>query len=77
MRFWSLGGALQLFAEMTHIDVLRENEYFHMPQTLPEKLMGPTGAEKLHPSLKIDFFHFFTFFSKEILKGWSMSKSKK
>ena len=25
-------------------------------QTFPEKLMHPTGAEKLHPSLKIDFF---------------------
>ena len=52
MRFWGLRGALQLFAQMTHIGVLCENERFHMPQKLPEKLMDPTGAEKITSWLK-------------------------
>ena len=47
MRLWSLRGVFQLFAQMMHIVVLYENEYFHMSQTLPEKLMHPTGAEKI------------------------------
>ena len=50
---------------------------FICPKHSPKNSCTQLEPKKLHPSMKIDFFHFFTFFSKEILKGSSMSKGKK